>query len=107
MDRPWQEKPLTGSALPLRPILGNHRPRGRTEETTMHPVIRYCLIQARTADLRQQAQRDRFARAARRSRRSQREHPAAGRLRTALRAFGTGRRALPGRQVPLARVRRA
>jgi EmrB/QacA subfamily drug resistance transporter len=43
----------------------------------MHPAISYCLIQARTADLREQARRDRLARAARGARRDQRAHAAA------------------------------
>jgi hypothetical protein len=40
----------------------------------MHPTISYCLMKARTADLRHQARRDSLARAARTARRDQREH---------------------------------
>jgi len=43
----------------------------------MHPTISYYLAKAHTADLRQQAQHDSMARAARRARRGQREHSAA------------------------------
>jgi len=31
--------------MPISRALGNHRPPGRTEETTMHHVISYCLAQ--------------------------------------------------------------
>ena len=70
--------------MPISRILGRHRPPGRTEETAMHPALSYHLIQARTADLRQRAQRDTLARAARRARpgRRVRRTEVAGRLAT-------------------------
>jgi hypothetical protein len=49
------------------------------KEMTMNPHLSYYLATARTADLRQQAQRDALARTARQARREQRDrdgHPA-------------------------------
>jgi NTE family protein len=69
-------------------ILGKQRPPRPTEETAMHPTISYQLAQARTADLRQHAQRDTLARAA-------------GRARPGRRG-----RAAPGLPAPSGRVRR-
>ena len=40
-----------------------------SSETSMHPTIAYTVNQARTAELRDQAQRDHLARGARRGRR--------------------------------------
>ena len=41
----------------------------------MHPAIHYYLMQARTADLREQARRDALARAVRQARRARRHQP--------------------------------
>jgi NTE family protein len=70
--------------MPISRILGKHRPPGHTEEIAVHHTISYQLAQARIAGLRQRAQRDAQARAARRARPDQRGHatprsPALGR----------------------------
>jgi hypothetical protein len=65
----------------------------RTEETTMHPTIRYELGQARIADLHQQAHRDALARTARHASRVSGNR--SGRRLPALRAL-LARRVLTG-----------
>ena len=54
--------------MPVNRILGSHRPPGHTEETAVHHAISCLLAQAHIADLRQRAQRNTLARAARRVR---------------------------------------
>jgi hypothetical protein len=67
---------IARSALPCLSRILETTPSCVPEETAMHPTIGYDLAQAHVTELRQQAQRDALARAARKARRQRSGHRA-------------------------------